>query len=135
MHDILYRCGSKRIRTLKGKRSLFRRQIPPPGLPRVLSRLVYSSTTQEPETLMAAPTFQISEASQRVLQELAEKTGEPIVELLDKALAAYRRKVFLEQLDAGYAELRADPNAWAEVETERRLWDATLMDGLDSEER
>jgi hypothetical protein len=84
---------------------------------------------------MSAPTVQISEASHRVLKELAEKTGEPMGELLDKALAAYRRKVFFEQLDAGYAELRADPKAWAEIEAERKLWDATLMDGLDPEER
>jgi hypothetical protein len=38
-------------------------------------------------------------------------------------------------LNAGYAELRADPEAWAELEAERRLWDATLMDGLDPDER
>jgi hypothetical protein len=38
-------------------------------------------------------------------------------------------------VDAGYAALRADPEAWAEVEAERKLWDATLMDGLDPKER
>jgi hypothetical protein len=56
-------------------------------------------------------------------------------ELLDKALAAYRRKVFFEHLDAGYAELRADQKAWAEIEAERKVRDATLIDGLDPEER
>jgi hypothetical protein len=31
--------------------------------------------------------------------------------------------------------LRADPEAWAEERRERELWDATLMDGLDPDER
>jgi len=54
--------------------------------------------------------------------------------VLDKALDAYHRKVFFEQLNAGYAKLRADPEAWAEHLAKRKLWDATLMDGLDPDE-
>ena len=84
---------------------------------------------------MSAATVPISEASHQILKELTEKTGEPMLQVLDKALVAYRRKVFFEQLDAGYAELRADPKLWAEVEAERKVWDATLMDGLDPNER
>jgi hypothetical protein len=30
--------------------------------------------------------------------------------------------------------LREDPAAWAEVEAERKLWENTLMDGLDPSE-
>jgi hypothetical protein len=41
---------------------------------------------------------------------------------------------FFEQLNAGYAEWRADPEAWAEHLAEREQWDATLMDGLDANE-
>jgi hypothetical protein len=83
---------------------------------------------------MSAPTVPISEASHQLLKELAEHTGQPMMDVLDKALDAYRRKVFFEQLDAGYAALRADPQAWAQHLAERKLWDATLMDGLDSDE-
>jgi hypothetical protein len=81
------------------------------------------------------PTVPISEAAHRILRELAEQTGQTVTEVLEKAVDAYRRKLFFEQLNAGYAELRADPEAWAEVEAERKLWDATLMDGLDPDER
>jgi hypothetical protein len=84
---------------------------------------------------MSAPTVRISEASHQVLKELAEQTGQTMMEVLDKALDAYRRKVFFEQLNAGYAELRADPEAWAKHLAERQVWDATLMDGLDPDER
>src|SRR5919199_388346 len=84
---------------------------------------------------MAAPTVRISEASHKILKELAEQTGQPMMDVLDKALDAYRRKLFFEQLNAGYAELQADPEAWAEHLAERKQWDATLMDGLEPDER
>ena len=84
---------------------------------------------------MSRPTIPIGEATQHILRELAEQTGQSMTEVLDKALDAYRRKLFFEQLNAGYAALRADPEAWAEELQERKLWDATLMDGLDADER
>jgi len=84
---------------------------------------------------MSTPTVRISEASHRLLRQMAEQTGQTMLEVLDRALDAYRRKLFFEQMNAGYAELRANPEAWAEVEAERKLWDTTLMDGLDPGER
>jgi hypothetical protein len=83
---------------------------------------------------MSAPTVRISESSHQTLKELAARTGERMVDVLEKALDAYRRKLFFEQLNAGYAELRADPKAWAEHQAELKQWDATLMDGLDPDE-
>jgi hypothetical protein len=83
---------------------------------------------------MSAPTVRISEASHQILKELAEQTGQTMMDVLDKALDAYRRQLFFEQTNAGYAELQADPKAWAEHLAERKQWDATLSDGLDSNE-
>lgn len=83
---------------------------------------------------MSAPTVRISEASHRVLRELAEQTGQTMMDVVAQALDSYRRKLFFEQMDAGYAELRADPNAWAEHLAERQQWDATLADGLYADE-
>jgi predicted transcriptional regulator len=84
---------------------------------------------------MSTPAVHMSDASHQILCELAEQTGQTMTELLDKALDVYRRKVFFDKLNAGYAALRADPEAWAEFEAERKLWDATLTDGLDPNER
>lgn len=84
---------------------------------------------------MSTPTVPLSETSQRILQELAGQTGQTTTEILDKALDVYRRKVFFEQLNADCAALRADPEAWAEELEERKLWESTLMDGLDPDER
>jgi predicted transcriptional regulator len=80
---------------------------------------------------MSAPTVRISESSHQTLKELAERTGQTMVDVLEQALAAYRRKLFFDQLNAGYAEMRADPKAWADHEAEQKQLDATLMDGLD----
>ena len=84
---------------------------------------------------MSTPTVRISQTSHQILRELAEQTGQTMMQALDKAVDDYRRKVFFEQLNDGYAEMRADPEAWAEHLAERKLWDTTLMDGLDPEER
>ncbi len=74
---------------------------------------------------MSAPTVHLSEASQRILQELADQTGQTQEEVLAKALDGYRRKVFFEGLAADYAALKADPEAWAEELAERQLWEMT----------
>jgi hypothetical protein len=84
---------------------------------------------------MSTATISISEAALRILEELAGQTGQTTAEVLDRALDDYRRKVFFEKLNAGYAALRADPQAWAEWEEERRSMDGCLMDGLDPDER
>jgi predicted transcriptional regulator len=84
---------------------------------------------------MSAPTVRISEASLQLLKELAEKTGQPMADVLEKALDTYRRKLFFEQMNAGYAELQADAAEWAEHLAERKAWDSTLMDGLERDER
>ncbi len=52
-------------------------------------------------------------------------------EVLDKALEAYRRQLFLEQLNAAYADLRSDPEARDELRQELAEWDVTLGDGLE----
>jgi hypothetical protein len=56
-------------------------------------------------------------------------------DVLDKVLEAYRRKLFFEQMNAGYAEMQADPEARAEHLAERKQWDTTLMDGLEPDEQ
>jgi hypothetical protein len=83
---------------------------------------------------MSEPTVPLSEKAHRILMELTQQTGQTATEILDKALDAYRRKLFFEQVNAAYAALRADPVAWAEVEEERRSMEGCLMDGLDPAE-
>jgi len=84
---------------------------------------------------MSNLTIDITPASRDILRELSEKMGRPMSDVLAEALAAYRRDVFFDELNAGYAELRADLSAWVDHEAERLTWDATLMDGMETGER
>ena len=84
---------------------------------------------------MATSAFDISENARELLNVLAAKTGQTAAEVLDRALAAYRRQVFMEEMNRGYAELRADSLAWVEHEAERQELDAANADGLDAGER
>jgi hypothetical protein len=79
------------------------------------------------------PTTRISENAHHILQVLSAQTGQSHQAVLDAALEAYRRQRFVEEANAAYAALRADPAAWAEELEERALWDTTLMDGLEEE--
>ena len=83
---------------------------------------------------MSHSTVAISEPAHRILERLAEQTGQTTTDVQDKALDAHRRKLFIEQVNAGYAALRADPATLAEVERERSSMEGRLMDGLDPNE-
>jgi hypothetical protein len=84
---------------------------------------------------MAETSIPISETTLARLQELARWAGVSVDEALDQAVKDQYDRKFWDAVNAGNAAPRADPQARAEVEAERKLWDATLMDGLDPNER
>ena len=54
--------------------------------------------------------------------------------LAAQVLEDAERRLFLHEYEAFHAELRErDPEAWAELEQERRAFDGTLLDGLQDE--
>ena len=79
---------------------------------------------------MGYGTIRISDSAHGTLRELSRTEGKPMLALIDEAVEALRRQRFLEQVNAAYATLRADPRSWAALEAERRSWDVTLADGL-----
>jgi predicted transcriptional regulator len=84
---------------------------------------------------MPETSIPISQATLARLQELAGWAGVSVPKALEQAVNDLYERKFWEAVNAGYAALRADPAAWAAVEAERRLWDGTLLDGLDPSER
>ena len=54
--------------------------------------------------------------------------------VLGKALEQYQRQKFWEGMKVAYAAIQSDPEAMAAEKKEFALWEATLMDGLDSDE-
>lgn len=81
---------------------------------------------------MTTVTVPISEASHKILLEIASHGGESIHALLDKAIEEFRRSRLLDETNAAFAALRSDEAAWQEELAERRDWDVTLADGLDN---
>jgi hypothetical protein len=84
---------------------------------------------------MTETSIPISESTLAQLRELARWAGTSVNEALDRAIKEQYDRQFWEAVNAGYAALRADATAWQQVEAERKLWDATLLDGLDPDER
>lgn len=83
---------------------------------------------------MASDTVRIRPETHRKLKELAAAYGQPMPDILDRAVEMLRRQAFLEANNEAFARLRADPKAWAEELEERAVWDTTLMDGLEDDE-
>ncbi len=80
---------------------------------------------------MATTTVRLGQRAHCALRTLSAQTGEPMAVVLERAIEAYRRQRVLEESNAAYAALRADPEAWAYELAERELWAATLGDSLE----
>ena len=78
----------------------------------------------------ATLTVRIRPETHRKLSALARQMETTLPEVLDKAISEFERRQFLEECNAAFARLRADPVAWEEELDERREWDCTVMDGL-----
>jgi len=73
-------------------------------------------------------TVRISQTSLQALRQIAAQAGEPMQAILDKAIEAYRRQLFLKRANKAYATLREKPEAWQEEIAEREAWDVVLSD-------
>lgn len=80
---------------------------------------------------MTTTTIRASSETRAALNEMARASGLSMVQVLERAVEAYRRQQKLEALNAAYATLYSAPEAWRELDDERTAWDATISDGLE----
>ncbi|HTD07789.1 MAG TPA: hypothetical protein VK680_02765 [Solirubrobacteraceae bacterium] len=73
-------------------------------------------------------TIRVSEPTRDRFAKLAQATGRPMSQLVDEAADALERRVFFDQLSTRYEALRADPQAWSEIEAERTAESNALHD-------
>ena len=78
---------------------------------------------------MSSATVRISLPARDKLRDLADQVGQSMQSVAEDAIELYRRRRFLEDVNAAYGELRHDAEAWSEIEEERKAWDGTLADG------
>ncbi len=76
-------------------------------------------------------TIRVSEKTRATLRDLALEVGAPMHEVVEKAVEVYRRQRLLDGTNAAYAALRADPEAWQELQGERQVFDQPIGDGLE----
>lgn len=77
---------------------------------------------------MGTTTIRVSESTRDRFARLAERTDRSMRELLDEAVDSLERKVFFAELASRYDELREDPVAWAEIQSERAIESGALDD-------
>ncbi|RJO67714.1 MAG: toxin-antitoxin system protein [Myxococcales bacterium] len=80
---------------------------------------------------MPGATVRISETARDLLRDLARRTNATMQDVIEKALAEYRQRLFWEQARRDFQAMRDDPELWNAEVAERERWDATLKDGLD----
>ncbi len=76
---------------------------------------------------------QDDEKRKRCVEEWRKRRGDSMTKVIEDMLEEHRRIAFFEELDKGYKALNSDSAALAEEAEEDRLWDSTLIDGLEDE--
>ncbi len=80
---------------------------------------------------MESRTIRINQKTHAMVRELAEQAETTMTAIVESAVQEYRAAQFWKEVNAGYAALKADPEAWAEYQEEIGAWDCTLADGLE----
>jgi predicted transcriptional regulator len=76
-------------------------------------------------------TIRVSRKTRDTLQNLANQYGTSMQAILEEAVDLLEGQRLLEATYEAYAKLRANPEAWQELQEERAQWDVTLSDGLE----
>ena len=78
-----------------------------------------------------ATQLRVNETIHNVIKNLARESGESMQSIVEKAVARYKRELFLESLNQDFRQLRDDKKAWKTELEERRLWENALLDGVE----
>lgn len=82
---------------------------------------------------MPSTSIRIDEQALAVLRELARRQRQPVQTVLKQAIDSYRREKFLGEVNAAFAALRSQPEAWNAEQQERDLWDQATGDRIERE--
>ena len=77
---------------------------------------------------MSSSTVRIGGRAKKTLESLSRQTNRTMQDILDEAVELLRRQTLLAETNAAYAQLRLDPQAWADELRERAAWEAAVSD-------
>lgn len=75
----------------------------------------------------ATTTVRIREETHETLQDLRQQTGEPMPDLLARAVDQFYRSLIIAEANCGYAALRNERETLDELD----VFEGSLADGLD----
>ncbi len=78
-------------------------------------------------------TIRINKEVYKELKEIADFENETMQKTLEKALDEYKTKKFFCRLNESVTRYKTSRDDWEEEIEERKLWDNTLVDGLEDE--
>ena len=82
---------------------------------------------------MATTTIRVTSESRDKVRILSEKTGLKQQEVIDQAVEAFRRQVFLDAANSAFADLNSNKATAIVENAERQEWENALNDGLRDE--
>jgi predicted transcriptional regulator len=80
---------------------------------------------------MESLTIRVSRSTHERLRALAAQLNTTIMAVVDEAAQDLQRKHFWADFNASCEALKADPEAWADLQREDAAWETTLADGLE----
>ncbi|MBF8264819.1 MAG: hypothetical protein HW384_683 [Dehalococcoidia bacterium] len=83
---------------------------------------------------MSTATVRVTTETRAVIQALARESKLSMQSLIARAVEQYRRQLVLQRANDAYEALRARPEVWADEQKERRIWEGTLADDVESDE-
>ena len=78
-------------------------------------------------------TIRVSPETHDQLRRLAASRKQPIGQVVAAAVERLETERFWDEMASAFDQLYPDPEAAADYEAERRVWDATLLVGLKQE--
>ena len=82
---------------------------------------------------MSSVAVRIPSETHARLREIAKARRETIGLVISEMIDEIEDQQFWERARASIVRTRQDPAAWKEIQDEQRLYDLTLMDGLEEE--
>jgi len=76
-------------------------------------------------------TVRVDKNTRNLIREIARREGRNMIDVIRVAIDKYIQDKVLDEFNASYSRIRKDPKKWPEMDREHRLWDTTLMDGLE----
>ena len=82
---------------------------------------------------METQTVRIDRITHKKLKELSLISHQNLLDIMKEAINRYYREEFWSAVEQSYQKLKEDKELYNDDLEERKLWDITLMDGLEDD--